>query len=106
MRRLVPWLSVFLPQIAFAQGRTLTVDIGTPLDFDSVAANLLNFLATTIEFVCIALFVVGALLFTVSRGKDDLVQRGKSLMIGSLTGLAIVLAAQGILNTVIYLLYS
>jgi hypothetical protein len=97
------WL--FMPNAVFAQ-RTLTVNIGTSLSFDQVVSNASNFLFYAIEFLAVALFVVGAMLMTLSRGKDDMVQKGKSLMIESMVGLAIVLAAHAILGMVLYLLYS
>ena len=84
----------------------MTVNIGTSLSFDQVVSNASNFLFYAIEFLAVALFVVGAMLMTLSRGKDDMVQKGKSLMIESMVGLAIVLAAHAILGMVLYLLYS
>ena len=99
---------LLLPVPALAQ-RTLTVDIGTRADIDTIVANAANFLLIAIEFLTVALFVVGALLFTISRGKEEGLASagtGKSLMISSLVGLAIVLSAHAILRVILTVLYS
>lgn len=96
------------PAAVFAQ-RTLTVDIGTRADMDTIISNISNVLLYAIEFLAVVLFIVGAFLFTISRGKEEGLASagtGKSLMINSMIGLAVVLSAHAILRTVLYLLYS
>ncbi len=99
---------IFAPQSVLAQ-RTLTVDIGTRADLDTIIGNLSNILLYAIEVLAVVLFIVGAFLFTISRGKEEGMASagtGKSLMINSMIGLAIVLSAHAILRAVLYLLYS
>ena len=50
--------------------------------------------------------MVAALVFIVSRGKDDMVQWGKDLMTGSLMGLVVALGSYAMLRTVYYFLYA
>ncbi|OGJ59240.1 hypothetical protein A2635_03765 [Candidatus Peribacteria bacterium RIFCSPHIGHO2_01_FULL_51_9] len=84
----------------------LTVNIGTSASFGQVAANFIDFLTGIAIVVCGAIFLVGALFVVLSRGKDDQVQKGKDLMIGSLIGLAVIVAAYAIVGTTFHFLYS
>lgn len=84
----------------------LTVNIGTSASFSQVAANFVNFLAGIAVVVCGAVFLVGTLFVVLSRGKDDQVQKGKDLMLGSLIGLAVIVAAYAIVGTTFHFLYS
>ena len=88
-----------------SSGRTLMVDIGTRFDFLTILYRIINFLAITIGTLSVAIFIAGALVFTASRGKDDMVQWGKDLMTGSLFGLVTALASYAMLRTIYYFLY-
>lgn len=85
--------------------RCLCVNIGTILDFQSIAVRIINFLAVTIVIVCSTIFILGAFHFVMSRGQDSLVQKGKELMTGSLIGLGVTLGAYAIVRTVYWVLY-
>ena len=82
------------------------VDIGTRFDFLTILYRIINFLAITIGSLSTALFILGALMLTASRGKDDMVQWGKDLMTGSLIGLVTVLGSYAMLRTVYYFIYA
>lgn len=102
------WL-LFSSSISVAHAYTtvpLTVNIGTSGTFGQIAANFVNFLAGIAIVVCGAIFLVGTLFVVLSRGKDDQVQKGKDLMIGSLIGLAVIIAAYAIVGTTFHFLYS
>jgi len=92
-------------QASHAQGRSIDLQLGIDGTIMGVFGNFISFMAGSIVAVCIALFTLGALFMTISRGKEDQVKRGKDLMIGSLTGLAVVLGSYGILRMAIYLFY-
>lgn len=66
--------------------------------------NIITFMAGSISAISVAMFVVGALLITLSGVKEDLKQRGKDLMIGSVLALAVVAGAYSILRTIDYFL--
>lgn len=65
-----------------------------------------NALSFAIEFVCTALFLIGAFLYTASRGQDQWVQKGKDFMLGSVLGLMTVVGSYAILRTVYYFIYQ
>jgi hypothetical protein len=68
--------------------------------------RVITFLSFTVGAFCTVAFLIGAFLIVVSRGQEPLLPRGKSLIIDSLIGMAVVLGAQGILRLVVYVLYS
>lgn len=83
-----------------------TIVIGTPnLTPQTVLQNVVNFLLGMSGFVCITVFMLGAFYMVFSRGKEDLLQKGKDLMIGAVVGLAVILGAYGIIRTFFYVLY-
>lgn len=91
------------PATASAQ---LVVDIGTRLNIGQLLSNIVNFLAASIGFVTVAIFIFGALKLTASGAHEDWRQQGKDLMIGSLIGMALVLGAYAILRTVMFFLVA
>lgn len=106
IRSMWVFLGLHIPS-AFAYTTVpLTVNIGTSATFGQVASHFVNFLAGIAAVVCGATFVVGALFVVLSRGKDDQVQKGKDLMIGSMTGLAVIVAAYAIVGTTLHFLYT
>ena len=56
--------------------------------------------------IALAIFLIGAFRMTISAGRETEIQAGKTAMIGSLVGLALVTASFGIYRTVVYWLYS
>ena len=75
------------------------------MSFLTILYNIINFLAITSSFLTIAIFILGALILTASRGKDDMVQWGKDLMTGSVIGFVVILSSYAMLRTVYYFLY-
>ncbi|MBI3331619.1 hypothetical protein HYZ99_01525 [Candidatus Peregrinibacteria bacterium] len=97
---------VLTPATAFAlQNRSLTVDLGANVKFSTVFGNAVSALAGLAGTFCGVLFLIGAFLMVISRGKDDQLQKGKDLMIQSLIGLAVVLGAYAIIRTLFAVLY-
>lgn len=80
--------------------------IGTNLTPALIFTNITNFLMRFSVFVCIAVFILGAFYMVFSRGKEDLLQKGKDLMIGAMIGLAVILGAYAIIRTFFYVLYT
>ena len=80
--------------------------IGTPnLTPAMVLQNVVTFLLGASTLVCITVFMLGAFYMVFSRGKEDLLQKGKDLMIGAVVGLEVILGAYGIIRTFFYVLY-
>lgn len=105
MRRTGLLLASLLLPAGVAAQRTLTVDIGTRLSFNQIAVNVMFFLASSITAIGIALFLVGAFMLVFSHGKDDYIQKGKDLMIGSMLGIVVVMSAVAIVRTVYFFVY-
>lgn len=104
--RLLALAVMLLPSTAFGQGpRRLMVDIGTRFNLLTIAYRILVFMAGAASILCAVLFLAGAVYITASRGKDDMVQKGKDLIIGSVFGFAVVLGSYAILRTVYYFIY-
>lgn len=97
-----------LTQAASSVGYTTQpfgIVIGTNLNPTQILANIARFLMAMGVFVCITVFMLGAFYMVFSRGKEDLLQKGKDLMIGAVVGLAVILGAYGIIRTFFYVLY-
>ena len=90
---------VLAVQTASAQ---LTVNIGTVLSWEQLTGNIIDFLAASIGFLCVAIFIYGALLLTASGAHEEWKNKGKDIMIGSLVAMVIVLGAYAILRTVAF----
>ncbi len=98
--------AAFLPSVALAlEERTLTVNTGVRISLEQLFNNVYSFAATSIVSICTLLFLVGAGYMVASHGKQEMVESGKKIMIGSLIGLAIVLGSYAILRTLFAILY-
>ncbi len=86
-----------LPSAARAQ---LQVGVGTALSFWQVLGNISAFLAGAIVLFSSAMFVVGAVLVMASGVKEDLRQRGKDFIVGSVLGIIVVLGSYALYRTV------
>lgn len=86
--------------------RCLCVDSWYGGELPELIIRVITFLSITVGAFCTVAFLIGAFLIVVSRGQEPLLPRGKSLIIDSLIGMAVVLGAQGILRLVVYVLYS
>ena len=91
------------PAIAFA--RTLTVDLGATISFPELIGNAVEALALISILFTTVLFLIGAFMMVISRGKEDQVSKGKDLMIQSLIGMAVVGGAYGLIRTIFWLIY-
>ena len=89
-----------------ASAQQLVVDIGTPLSWQQLTGNIVNFLAASIGFITVAIFIYGALLLTASGAHEEWRNKGKEIMIGSLVAMVIVLGAYAILRTVAFFLLA
>ncbi len=87
-----------VPALAL-QRRSLIVDLGASLTFPQIAANATRTLVAAIVLLCITLFLLGAFVMVLSRGKEDQLQKGKDLMIWSLVGMAVVIGSYAIIRT-------
>jgi hypothetical protein len=77
-----------------------------PLTIPIMINNVISVAINSITAVCTAIFIVGALLFTISAGDEQRKSLGKDLMIGAMIGIAIVTGARGIMNLVYFFLYG
>lgn len=84
----------------------VTVNIGTSLSWEGLTTNIINFLAASIGFVTVAIFIYGALLLTASGVHEEWRNKGKDIMIGSLVAMIVVLGAYAILRTVAFFILS
>jgi hypothetical protein len=75
-------------------------------NFQNIVTNLINVLNNSIVPICAAIFVTGAVLFIASFGKDNIKTTGKTMMIGAVLGLVLVLFARAIINLAIIFLYD
>ncbi len=96
----------FVFGVSAASAQQLTVNIGTPLSFGELASNIVTFLAASIGFLCVAIFIFGAFKLTASAFNEEWRNQGKDLMIKSLTAMVIVLGAYAILRTVAFFILA
>ncbi|MBI4129173.1 hypothetical protein HY464_00600 [Candidatus Peregrinibacteria bacterium] len=64
-----------------------------------IIGNVLGFLWGVIVAFCTVIFAVGALFMILGAGKEDMLQKGKTMMIGGIVGLAVVIGGPAILRT-------
>lgn len=86
--------------------RCICLSTGYGGDLPELILRVVFFLSYAIGAFCTVAFIVGALMVVISRGQEPFLPRGKTLMIESLIGLALVLGAQGILRIVVSVLYG
>ena len=96
-----------VPTSVSALDDTLSVsDFGHDVTVKDVVNNIIGTLQASILYIAGAAFVVGALFYSMGGAKEDWKSTGKSIMIGSIVGLSIVVAAKAILNLTMYLIYG
>ena len=100
--------SIFISRAQAASFDTSHIDLSNfgQLSLAQIANNIISALQYTIVPLGVALFAVGAFMYTISGGSEDRKSQGKDFMIGSLIGVAVVLGAKMILNFIIYFLYG
>ena len=81
------------------------MDLGSGLSLLGVVGNVVEMLALTAIIFTTVLFLIGAFMMILSRGKDDQLSKGKDLMIQSLIGLAVVGGAYALIRTLFWLIY-
>lgn len=104
MHRLILTLLVLPVQVFAQQSRYLVVGTGTSYKFWEIAGRIVAYMSGAIAAISVAMFVIGAFLYTISGIKEDYKQKGKDMMIGSILALAVVSGAYAILRTVDYFL--
>ena len=69
---------------------------------NDVLANIVSFLGTSIISICILVFAIGGLMIILAAGKEDMIQKGKTMMTGSVIGLAVVLGAGALIRLLFF----
>lgn len=82
----------------------LVISTGTSATFWEIVSRILTALSYMIIPIAAALFMIGALMITVSGIKEDYRQTGKNLIFGSIISLAVVSGAYAMLRMVDYFL--
>lgn len=101
-------LLVTMPQRCMAGVSASTFSYGatgTPTVLQ-VFTNITSTLAATVIPVASAIFVVGAFLYLSAAEKEERKNQGKEFMIGALIGVGVVSGAKGIVNLVLFFIYS
>ncbi|MFA7682398.1 MAG: hypothetical protein WCX61_05210 [Candidatus Peribacteraceae bacterium] len=73
---------------------------------DIMIGNVVNVLMRTGYWVCASIFLVGAFMYTISTGEETRKSLGKSMMMGSVIGGAIISGAKMIMSTVLFFIYG
>jgi len=76
------------------------------ITWSQIINNIIGTLGITIFSVSAAAFLVGALMYTAGFISEENKSKGKSLMIGALFGMAIVISAKAIFNTAYFFVYA
>lgn len=72
---------------------------GTNVAPSGIITSIVNFLWGVIVAFCTVIFAVGALFMILGAGKEDMLQKGKTMMIGGIVGLAVVIGGPAIMRT-------
>ena len=109
MKYMLLLLASVLPQNA--HGYTpATLDTGlvatgaSYIPVGQIVLNVISVLSATATNLCIGLFCYGALLYVISLEKDERKSEGKSYMVGSVIGYAVIRGAVGIVDFAFYFL--
>ncbi len=90
---------------AFAyDSRTINVP-GVQISIMDVLGKLVNIGVYWIAAFCATLFLIGALMKVGGAGKEEWAKKGNSIMIGAITGLAVVLLSYTIIRVVYFVIY-
>lgn len=104
-RRLAPLAALLAPVSTMAnQPRYLVVGTGTSYTFLDIVSRVMTYLTSMIGLIALTMFIVGAFMVTLSGVKEDLRERGKDMMIGSVISMAVVAGAYAILRTIDFFL--
>ncbi|MBT5237523.1 hypothetical protein HOL63_04125 [Candidatus Peregrinibacteria bacterium] len=97
-------MTLFFIQSALAQN-TLTVP-NSGMTPATVIGNVIDTLGLTIFSLSGAAFLLGAMMYVAGFVNEENKSKGKSLMIGALVGMAVVLASHTIFNSVLFFVYG
>lgn len=102
------FLSIFVASAYAYTPQTLSVSglYASDITWPEILNNLMKTLGYTIFSVSTAAFMVGAMMYAAGFVNEENKSKGKQLMIGSLMGMAVVLAAGAIFNTAYYFVYG
>jgi type IV secretory pathway VirB2 component (pilin) len=92
-------LSLFAAGPVFAA----TVDFGNPLSFSTIEAvlnNITTYLKSIAGVIAVIFIVIGGIMYMLSGGNKDMMERGKKTVIYALAGLAIVVGASTFLTEI------
>ena len=64
-----------------------------------IITSIVNFLWAIIVAFCTVIFALGALFMILGAGKEDMFQKGKTMMIGAIVGLAVIIGGPAMLQT-------
>lgn len=64
-----------------------------------IITKIVAFLSVVITAFCVLIFALGALFMILGAGKEDMFQKGKTMMIGAIIGLAVVISSYAMLRT-------
>lgn len=83
--------------LALAEAAAFSVP-GIPVTPTSIIGGIIGLLKGVIVAFCTVIFALGALFMIIGAGKEDLFHKGKTMMIGGVAGLAVVIGAPTILR--------
>lgn len=102
-------LLALLPTKVCAQAST-TLTVSTfalgDVEWKDIVKSVLEVATVTIYSVATVTFVAGAGFMIISGGDEGRRSKGKSMMIGAVIAVAVVLGAKGILNTIMFFIYG
>lgn len=98
-------LFVFHVSSAHAQGgRSLTVNLGSKIDFWGLIGNVLSFLAASALYIAPVVFLAGVLQYTMGGVDSGRADSGKKLMKAAVIGFAVIIGSYSILRVLYYFL--
>ena len=87
-----------------AEGRSITVNLGSKIDFWMLIGNILSFLAAAALSIAPVVFLAGVLMYTIGGVDSGRADSGKKLMMASLVGFAVIIGSYSILRVLYYFL--
>jgi len=99
------FLSLTAASPAFAEeGRTLTVNLGSKIDFWGLVGNVLSFLAASALYIAPVVFLAGVLMYTIGGVDSGRADTGKKIMLSAVIGFAVIIGAYSMLRLLYYFL--
>ncbi|PIP65539.1 hypothetical protein COU77_01345 [Candidatus Peregrinibacteria bacterium CG10_big_fil_rev_8_21_14_0_10_49_16] len=101
MQLIVRFLTAGVP-LCQAGAITLPRTLVGSVSVTTVLGSVIRFLENGIIGVCIAAFVIGGLMIILASGREEMIQKGRTIMIASVIALAVVLGAGTLLRLVFF----